>query len=150
MKIQLLAIGKLRGPEAEWCDEYLKRLKGSVTIKDMSAPKSLPPAATQKAEADWLLKSISSKSFTVLLDERGKDLTSRELAGKMAAWQEQGRDLTFIIGGADGVTDDVKQHADFTLGFGKLTWPHRLVRVMLLEQLYRAQQINAGHPYHRD
>jgi 23S rRNA (pseudouridine1915-N3)-methyltransferase len=110
----------------------------------------LPQAATQKAEADLLLGAIPSKSFVVLMDERGKDMTSRDLAARFKTWQEAGRDIAFVIGGADGVLDTVRERADFTLGFGKLTWPHRLVRVMLLEQIYRAQQINAGHPYHRD
>jgi len=149
MKIYILAIGKVRGAEAEWCAEYIKRLK-DVVVKEMTVSKSLPPAAAQKAEAELLLGAIPTKSFTVLLDERGKDMTSRDLAGCFKAWQETSRDITFIIGGADGVVDSLRQRADFTLGFGKLTWPHRLVRVMLLEQIYRAQQINLGHPYHRD
>lgn len=151
MKITLLALGKLRGGESDWCDEYVKRLKGSVTIKEMSASKSLPPAATQKAEAELLLNAISPRSFVVLLDEHGKDITSTELASHMSKWREQGHDdIVFMIGGADGVTQDVKSRANFTLALGRLTWPHRLVRVMLMEQLYRAQQINSGHPYHRE
>lgn len=150
MKIQILAIGKLRGGEAEWCDEYAKRLKGSVTIKEMAVSKNLPEDATQKAEADLLLAAIPAKSFIVLLDERGKDMTSREFSAKLTAWQEQSGQVTFLIGGASGVTDKVRAAAQVTLGFGQLTWPHRLVRVMLLEQLYRAQQIASGHPYHRD
>jgi 23S rRNA (pseudouridine1915-N3)-methyltransferase len=150
MKTVILALGKLRGGEAEWCDEYLKRLKGNVTVKEMAASKNLPHDATQKAEADLLLDNIPPKSFVILMDERGKDMSSRDFAGKISTWQEQGDNLVFLIGGADGVTDKVRAVAQFTMGFGKLTWPHRLVRVMLLEQLYRAQQINAGHPYHRD
>lgn len=150
MKTLILALGKLRGGEAEWCDEYLKRLKGSVAVKEMAVSKNLPPAETQKTEADLLLAAIPPKSFVVLLDERGKDMSSRDFAAKMSSWQEQGANLVFLIGGADGVTDKVRSVAQFTVGFGKLTWPHRLVRVMLLEQLYRAQQIIAGHPYHRD
>jgi len=151
MKIAVLAIGKARGVEAEWCAEYLKRLGASVAVHEFAAPKSLPPDQTQKTEAQLLLKAIPPKSFIVLLDERGKDLTSRDFAGKLSTWQDQGvNDLVFIIGGADGVTDDIRAKANFTLGFGRLTWPHRLVRVMLLEQIYRAKQIIAGHPYHRD
>ena len=151
MKTLILAIGKLKGPEAEWCAEYQKRLKGDFTVKDMAASKNLPQAETQKAEADLLLKAIPPKSFVVLLDERGKDLSSRDFAAKFKTWQESGpAHLVFIIGGADGLTDDVRAKGNFTLGFGRLTWPHRLVRVMLLEQIYRVQQINAGHPYHRD
>lgn len=151
MKITVIAIGKARGVEAEWCAEYLKRLGASIAVQEFAAPKSLPPEATQKAEAQLILKAIPAKSFVVLLDERGKDLTSREFADKIANWQNQGvGDLAFIIGGADGVLQEVCERAQFTLGFGRLTWPHRLVRVMLLEQIYRAKQIIAGHPYHRD
>jgi 23S rRNA (pseudouridine1915-N3)-methyltransferase len=142
MKLIILAIGKLKGPEAELCAEYQKRIKGGVTVKELST-------ATQKEEAALLLKAIPQRAFVVLCDERGKDLSSREFAGKYAAWGERDA-LVFIIGGADGVTDEIRAHVDFVLGLGRKTWPHRLVRVMLLEQIYRAQQINAGHPYHRD
>jgi 23S rRNA (pseudouridine1915-N3)-methyltransferase len=151
MKTILLAIGKLRGPEAEWCADYQKRLKGDIGVKELTASKNLAPEAVQRAEGELLLKNIPAKSFVVLLDERGKDLTSRDFSAHVQRWHETGlAQLVFLIGGADGVTDAIRAKADFTLGFGKLTWPHRLVRVMLLEQIYRAQQINAGHPYHRD
>jgi len=150
MKITVLAIGKARGAEAEWCAEYQKRLGPSVGVQEFAAPKSLPPAETQKTEAQWLLKAIPSKSFVIALDERGKDMSSRDFATKLAAWQELSHDLTFIIGGADGLTEEIRTKANVMLGFGRLTWPHRLVRVMLLEQIYRAKQIIAGHPYHRD
>jgi len=142
MKTIILAIGKLRGAEVALCEEYKKRFTGDLAIKELVG-------TSQKEEAALLLKSIPARAFVVLCDERGKDLSSRELAGKYAAWQERDA-LVFILGGADGVTEEVRGRADFTLGFGRKTWPHRLARVMLLEQLYRAQQINAGHPYHRD
>lgn len=151
MKILILAIGKARGVEAEWAAEYQKRIGAAVEVHEFAAPKSLPPEVAQKTEAQLLLKATPEKSFVVLLDERGKDMTSRDFAAKISGWQDRGKDnLVFIIGGADGVTDEVRKRADFTLGFGRLTWPHRLVRVMLLEQIYRAKQIIAGHPYHRD
>lgn len=151
MKILILAIGKVRGPEAEWCEEYLKRFKSEVTVKEMTVAKTLSDSETQKAEAELLLSAIPAKSYVVVLDERGKDFSSRELAAKIQTWHEQSpNQLVFIIGGADGVTDKVRERSNFLLSFGRTTWPHRLVRVMLLEQLYRAQQINNGHPYHRD
>ncbi len=145
MKLSLLAVGKLRGPEAELCAEYEKRLtSGGIKIRELTAP-------NQKAEGAAILEAVPAKAFVVLLDERGKDLSSRELAEKLKIWQEQGQtDLVFVIGGADGLTDELKARGNFTLGLGRKTWPHKLARVMLLEQLYRAQQINAGHPYHRD
>jgi len=144
MKIHLLTIGKARGTYAELCTEYLKRLTDPCTVKAMVAP-------TQKAECAALLQAIPENATVVLLDENGKDLTSRELATKLGNWRDQGvRDLVFVIGGADGLTDAIKQRGNFTLSLGHKTWPHMLARVMLIEQLYRAQQINQGHPYHRD
>lgn len=144
MKLQLLVIGRVRGAYAEMCAEYAKRITPSISIKEISA-------ATQRAEGEALLNALPAKAFVVALDENGKDLSSRELATKLGTWQDQGiNDLAFLIGGADGLTDVVKDRAQFMLGLGRKTWPHMLARVMLLEQLYRAQQINSGHPYHRD
>jgi 23S rRNA (pseudouridine1915-N3)-methyltransferase len=137
MKITVLAVGKARGADAELCAEYLKRLKNLATVKEVS-------------DDSGLMKALPPSARVILLDERGKDLTSRELAAKLATWQEDAQDLAFVIGGADGVSEDMRKKASFVLGFGRATWPHRLVRVMLLEQLYRALMINAGHPYHRD
>ncbi len=98
-----------------------------------------------------LLKNCPSGPPIVALDERGKEITSRTFAKKISDWQDDGiGDLTFVIGGAEGLDDVVKQRATETISFGRLTWPHMLVRGMLVEQIYRAQQIIAGHPYHRD
>jgi 23S rRNA (pseudouridine1915-N3)-methyltransferase len=144
VKMHILAVGRLRGAYAELCAEYVKRLTDSVVIKEVTGP-------TCEAEGKALLGVLPKKAFVVALDEKGKDLSSREMAVKLVAWKEQSvRDLVFIVGGADGLSDDVKKRADFLLGLGRKTWPHKLARVILLEQLYRAQQINAGHPYHRD
>ncbi len=151
MRTTLLAIGKIRGAEAELCAEYQKRLSPDVLVREFAAAKSLPATQTQKAEAQFLLKALPPKAFVVLLDENGMNMSSRDLASKLSTWQDQGvNDLAFLIGGADGVTDDVRKRANFSIAFGKQTWPHKLVRVMLLEQIYRARQINSGHPYHRD
>ena len=87
----------------------------------------------------------------VALDERGKDLSSRQLADRIAGWRDDGiRDIVFLIGGADGLDGRVRERADLLLSFGRVTWPHMLMRGMLAEQIYRAQCILAGHPYHRD
>lgn len=151
MKALILAIGKLKGPEALWCEDYLKRLQGAIVVKEMAASKSVAPERVQEAEARLLLEAIPQGSFAILLDERGKDLSSREFTDKLDTWRQQGDGtLTFLIGGAGGVTDKVRQRARATLAFGRATWPHRLARLMLIEQLYRARQIAAGHPYHRD
>jgi 23S rRNA (pseudouridine1915-N3)-methyltransferase len=144
MKLHLLAIGKARGAYGELCAEYAKRITSPLTIWELAG-------ATPKAEGQALLAALPKGAVVVLMDEKGKDLTSRELAQQIAKWQDQGtHDLAFIIGGADGLTDEVRERGSLTLGLGRKTWPHMLARVMLIEQLYRAQQINAGHPYHRD
>ncbi len=144
MKISLLSIGKLKGPYADLCADYTKRLTHTFKLKEMTA-------ASQKAEGQALIAALPPKAFLVVLDEHGQDLSSRAFAEKLQNWQEQSTtELVFAIGGADGHTKEVKERANFTLGLGQKTWPHKLARVMFLEQLYRAQQINAGHPYHRD
>lgn len=144
MKILILAVGKLRGPEAELCAGYAKRLTHAVTIKEIAT-------GTQVQECAALRQALPDKGLIVALDERGKDLTSRDFATKFAGWVENAPGtISFIIGGADGLDDALRHQADFLLCFGHLTWPHKLVRVMLLEQLYRAETILSGHPYHRD
>lgn len=144
MKTEVIAIGKIKGSEAELAHEYMKRIQPPLVMREL-------PARTQKSEGEALLKALPPHAFVVLMDETGKDLSSRELAAHIAQWQDRGvNDLVFLIGGADGFTDEVRARADFTLGLGRKTWPHMLARVLLIEQIYRAQQINAGHPYHRD
>jgi len=128
----------------ELCADYAKRLVPKASVREIVA-------SSPKAEQEALLAALPEKAFIVMMDERGKDLSSRELAGKLAAWRDGGvGELVFVIGGADGLGDVLRSRASFLLGLGRKTWPHALARVMLLEQIYRAQQINAGHPYHRD
>jgi len=144
MKITILAIGKIKGSYADLCNDYCKRINFNMNIKELSA-------VNQKAEGKALLAALPDKSFVVLLDEHGKDLNSRDMAKNLQIWLEKGiPNIVFMIGGADGHTKEVKERADFVLGLGNKTWPHKLVRIMLLEQIYRSQQINSGHPYHRD
>ncbi len=150
MTITVLAIGTIkRDASAELCTEYAKRLKTKTNIIEIDL-KDANPARLQEKESEALLARIPKDSFLVALDGRGKQLASPELAKKMGQWQQSARHIVFLIGGADGHTDKLLKKADFTLSFGAMTWPHRLARVMLLEQLYRAQQISAGHPYHRE
>ncbi len=97
------------------------------------------------------MKNVPSGAAIVALDETGKHLASRAFAKQIRQWQDEGRPCAaFMIGGADGLDDSVRQRADLILSFGRATWPHLLVRGMLAEQVYRSQQILAGHPYHRD
>ena len=111
----------------------------------------MPPAQLRAREAELILAAFPTDARLIALDERGASWSSRVLAERIAGWRDQGiATLAFAIGGADGLGQAVIERADAVVSFGAMTWPHLLARVMLLEQLYRAQQILAGHPYHRD
>lgn len=102
------------------------------------------------AEAELLRRAIPRGAFVCALDERGRSMTSPDFADHLSGWRDTGRqDVALVIGGADGIDPSLRAEADFTLSFGKMVWPHMLVRVMLTEQLYRAATILAGGPYHR-
>lgn len=147
MKIRIIAVGRLKAsPLLDVCAEYIKRMNWQVSIKEIDAPK----ASTSAQEAPLILKAIPERALVVALDERGETLTSPEFAQKISKWGQAAPELVFLIGGADGFDNAVRARAKYLLSFGKQTWPHMLVRVMLLEQVYRAQQIIAGHPYHRN
>jgi 23S rRNA (pseudouridine1915-N3)-methyltransferase len=108
------------------------------------------PAAAMREEGRAILAKIASGERVVLLDERGQQLTSTELASRMESWQADGSDLCFVIGGPDGVADDCRARADFTWSLSRLTLPHGMARVIVAEQLYRAWSLASGHPYHRN
>lgn len=153
MQISIIAIGRMqRGPEQTMVDEYLKRLPWKKNIIEIDIKKPAKTVAERKAkEAERLLAAVPSGAAMIVLDENGKDLTSRAFAKKIDHWQMEGfRSLAFIIGGADGLDTSILQKARLKMALGTLTWPHMMVRVMIAEQIYRAWSINAGHPYHRD
>lgn len=145
LRIEILAAGRLKkGAFADLRDEYLKRMTWPVTITEIEGRNA-------EEEQSRLAEKIKPQAALVALDEKGKVFTSREFAGRLSEFSTQGQtDVQFLIGGADGLNDDIRKRARFLLAFGPQTWPHMMVRVMLLEQIYRAQQIIAGHPYHRD
>lgn len=148
MKIDVLAIGKCRDqPIKDLIAEYQKRMLWQVDMREFDAGKHADTAAQEKL----ITKNIGKDNqILIALDERGKAFSSEDFAQKLGNWRDIGQTrISFCIGGADGFSKDFRQNADFLLSFGKQTWPHMLVRVMILEQLYRAQQILAGHPYHR-
>jgi 23S rRNA (pseudouridine1915-N3)-methyltransferase len=144
VKLLVAAVGRMRpGPLRELQDEYLKRLGGAASLHEVEERRKVPDL--RRREAELLLGAVPSAMRLVALDERGRTLSSPDLAKRLAEWNN----AAFVIGGADGLDATVRERADFLLAFGPMTWPHLLCRVMLLEQLYRASAILAGHPYHR-
>ena len=155
MRLHILAVGRLRkGPELTLIEDYLTRFErsgrplglSSVNVIEVEDKKGIG----MSAEADLLRKAVPKGATIVAMDERGKLVTSPEFSNKIAGWRDNGcQDLAFLIGGADGIAPDLRQQVDFSFSFGKMVWPHMLVRVMLAEQLYRAASIMSGGPYHR-
>lgn len=159
MKLRILAVGRAKsGPEAALIGEYAKRLHWSLAIEEVEERRPLGGAELKAREAALLAEALdkgaaraAGRRILVALDERGKPLGSRDFAQKLGAWRDQGAaEIAFLLGGADGLDDSLRQRADLLLSLGQMTWPHLLARAMLVEQIYRAQQILAGHPYHRD
>lgn len=145
MKITLGVIGKCKkgSPEDEIIKRYQERLKWDLQIKEKDN-------STQPEEAKFLQSCISPNAKVVVLDERGKNMTSPELADIISGWMNNGTsEICFLIGGADGHLESTRQKADLVLSFGKLTLPHILMRAVLSEQIYRIETIISGHPYHR-
>ena len=154
MKLKIAAVGRLRaGPEHDLVSGYLDRFNktgralglGPVALQEVEAKKG-----GMSAEAVLLQRAVAGCNPICVLDERGKTLTSPQFADLLAKWRDEARgEAAFVIGGADGIDASLRNKAGFSLSFGKMVWPHMLVRVMLAEQLYRAASILAGSPYHR-
>ena len=156
MHIRLLAVGDRQPAWVDQAfDEYATRLPRQwrfrcQAVATATRRKSGASDAAVKAESDRILGQISPSDYVILLDERGQQFSSRELAERLGIWQGLGRDLSFVIGGPDGVSADCAARSDLAWSLSRLTLPHGLARVMFAEQLYRAWTINNGHPYHRD
>lgn len=156
MQIHILAVGRLRsGPEKTLVDDYVTRFErtgrahglGPVTWQEIDERK----ARTMADQGVALRAALPEGAFVCALDERGAEWSSRAFAQKLSGWADSGRrTMAFLIGGADGLSPDLRQTADARMSFGTMVWPHMLVRVMLTEQLYRAATILSGSPYHRD
>lgn len=156
MQLRIIASGRLKsGPERGLIQRYAGRIRASGSqlalgplLETEIDPK---PFKSRSAESAALAAQIPDGAAICLLDERGKALTSRELADTLALWRDDGlREACFVIGGADGLATDAFGRTDMIMSFGKAVWPHMLVRAMLAEQLYRAVSILSGAPYHRD
>ena len=155
MRVHICAVGRLRaGPEKTIIDDYLTRFDrtgrglglGPARVVEVEDKKG----GGMVAEAALLGRAIPEGAVICVLDERGKIEKSPEFARRIENWRDAGRgDIAFVIGGADGIDMLLRQKADHALSFGKMVWPHMLVRVMLTEQLYRAASILSGGPYHR-
>jgi len=145
-------VGRLRrGPLYDLQTDYAKRLVPPASVIEVEEKRKLSPAELKVREAELVLAARPAGALLVALDRIGQPWSSRELADRLATWRDRGvGTIAFAIGGAEGLGQAVLDNADAILSLGTMTWPHLLVRTMLLEQLYRAQQILAGHPYHRD
>lgn len=139
MKLHIIARGKIgRCPEADLIERYAKRL-------------SWPFAVTELPDTGGKHPPVAPGTLIVAMDETGEQLTSSAFAKKIEHWRDTGtRELRFLIGAADGLTPEERASASLFIAFGKATWPHMLARAMLVEQIYRATSIIAGHPYHRE
>jgi 23S rRNA (pseudouridine1915-N3)-methyltransferase len=159
MRVLLAAVGRLKqGPERELAEHYRKRAAdvgrklgwGAIEVIELRESRADNPERRRIEESIAIAELIPDRAATVILDERGTALDSVALAARLQDWRAADRSTTaFIIGGADGLAPTLHERADLTLAFGAATWPHQLVRIMLLEQLYRAATILSGHPYHR-
>ena len=155
MRVRVVAVGtRMPAWVRSACDEYLSRLQGAlpVTLTEIPAAPRKPggeSARPAELEGRRLLRELRAGDFVAVLDERGQELSTRELATWLAGRMRDGRDLSFVIGGPDGLAPEVLARSNFTLALSRLTLPHALVRVLLAEQLYRAHCILTQHPYHR-
>lgn len=146
LSIEILAVGKFKkaGHFQSLWNDYAKQLKWPLKLVELEAPNTAE-------EHKLILSKLSDQSTIFVMDERGKSYGSRAFAAEIEKLEDNGVPLLqFVLGGADGLSDDIRQRGHKIVSFGVQTWPHMLARVMLIEQIYRAQQILKGHPYHRD
>jgi 23S rRNA (pseudouridine1915-N3)-methyltransferase len=155
MRVHILAVGRLRaGPEKSLIDDYLTRFDRTGRALGLG-PARVVEVEDRKgggmaAEAALLERAVPKGAVMCVLDERGKVESSPAFAARLGGWRDTGRsDLALVIGGADGIDPGFRAKADHALSFGKMVWPHMLVRVMVAEQVYRAASILSGGPYHR-
>ena len=159
MRLVVISIGRLKqGPERELADRYRERFGDigrklgfrGLEVHEISESRARDAATRMSEEAAAISAAIPEKSVLVALDERGDNLDSAGFARHLGRWRDdQVANTIFVIGGADGLSPDLQRKAKLRVAFGAATWPHQMVRVMLLEQVYRAATILAGHPYHR-
>ena len=151
MRLTIIAVGRHKaGPLKALQEFYAERIRWPLTIREVEERRKLSLAELKAREAELILDVLPKDAVLIALDARGKNLSSVDLAERFARWRDADASVAFVIGGADGLGDRMIDKAKLVLSLGAMTWPHLLVRGMLLEQIYRAQQILAGHPYHRE
>lgn len=150
MRLTIACIGRNRGPERDLYDHYARRIRWPLALRELEEKRKLPADQLMRREGELLMAAVPAGAVLVALDRRGKALDSQGFADRLARWRDNSvSDVAFLIGGADGHAEALLKKADLLLSFGAMTWPHLLARAMLAEQIYRAQQVLAGHPYHR-
>ena len=155
MRVQLCAVGRMRaGPERALVDDYTTRFDRSGRALGLGPllehEVEDKRGGGMEAEAELLARAVPHGAVLVVMDERGKLLSSPDFSAQLGKWRDAGRqDVAFVIGGADGIAPGLRARADFAISFGQMVWPHMMVRAMLAEQLYRAVTILGGGPYHR-
>ncbi len=151
MRFAIVAVGRLRpGPERILFDHYAGRIRWPLAVHEVEERRPLPIERLVAREGELLRAACPKGAKIIALDGSGKALTSEALARRFGAWRDEAiGDVALVIGGADGLDRSIVAAADMVLSFGAVTWPHLLMRALVAEQIYRAQQILAGHPYHR-
>jgi 23S rRNA (pseudouridine1915-N3)-methyltransferase len=152
MNIKIISIGKIKSksPEMELINEYIKRIKNyNINIIELEV-KNFSNEIDKKLKEAELINKYLNNEFLICMDEHGKNLTSHEFADIMLCNQGKGVDIVFVIGGAFGIDKSILNKADLIIAFGKCTYPHKLLRVILIEQIYRAISIINNHPYHKE
>ena len=158
MRLIVIAVGRLKqGPERELAERYRGRFDDigrklgfrGLEIHEIAESRARDAATRMAEEAAAIAALLPEKYGLVALDERGKSIDSAAFAARLGRFRDAATDIIFVIGGADGLSPELRGKASLTIAFGAATWPHQMVRVMLLEQIYRAATILAGHPYHR-
>ena len=155
MRMRVIAVGtRMPAWVKSACDDYLTRLKSTLNVSLLqiqagTRSATADPARAILAEGRKVLAAVRPGEFVAVLDERGTQLSTRELAAWLKQRMHEGADVAFVVGGADGLAPGVRQRANFTWSLSRLTLPHAMVRILIAEQLYRAHSILANHPYHR-
>ena len=151
MKITIVTVGRMKkGSEKDLWDLYAKRLKWSLVLKEVEEKNAFGSQEIKRKEAELLFSKVPKGAFLIAMDQSGLLLSSPGFAKKISFWQDSGiRDLAIVVGGSEGLDQTVIDKANLTIAMGKMTWPHMLARILLLEQIYRAQCILGNHPYHK-